>query len=172
MMTFQCCFSDVEGDGLLERDEKWMGVGEVSGPVHLSVCDCISVCAYSTLEAAIKVNINRCVCGPCVFLRLCMNVTRLCVALSLWWPLAFCCCEQSDPAVLIKTNGTDHSPLIVFHWQMTPLTPKDCCRGPACLEHTDFTNETACARTRVYLCCQSLCTGMCKVGNTATLGST
>lgn len=28
---------------------------------------------------------------------------------------ACCCCERSDPAVLIKTNGTDHSLLIVFH---------------------------------------------------------
>lgn len=28
---------------------------------------------------------------------------------------ACCRCEQSDPAVLIKTNGTDRSPLIVFH---------------------------------------------------------
>lgn len=28
---------------------------------------------------------------------------------------ACCCCEQSDLAVLIKTSGTDHSLLIVFH---------------------------------------------------------
>lgn len=57
--------------------------------------------------------------------------------------MTFACCryEQSDLAVLIKTNGMDHSLLIVFHWQMAHLSPEDCCRGLACLEHTDFTNE-------------------------------
>lgn len=60
-------------------------------------------------------NQDVCVCD-CVCFCICVNEFELVVCR--FQPLmtfACCCCEQSDPAVLIKTNGTDHSPLIVFH---------------------------------------------------------
>lgn len=126
-------------------------------------------------------------CSECVYFGVCVCCVQ---------PLMthFCCCwEKSDPTVLIKTNGTDHSPLIVSHWQMAPLTLEDCCRGPAWLQHTNLTNENyqyvyvcepqpqsmpayphkCVPLCTLYLLCQSplLCTRMCKVGNTATLGS-
>lgn len=78
--------------------------------VIASVCGHVRVCvsACSTLEVA-KIGENKCVSAP----------TYDCdLAVRRFQPLmtfACCCCEQSDPAVLIKTNGTDHSPLIVFH---------------------------------------------------------
>lgn len=137
------------------------------------------------------------------------GVVRFCVGIWIWLWVCFqplttflCyCCEESDPAVLIKTNGTHHSPLIVFHWQMAPLTPEDCCREPARLEHTQTTNENCpcmcecmcvcvCVREQwlecmsihtqkrvclfiLYSSCQAglLCTSMCKVRNTAALDS-
>lgn len=110
-----------------------------------------------------------CVCGESAALGSQPSTTFAC-----------CRCERNDPAVLIKTNGSDRSPLIVFHWQMAPLTPEDRCRGPARLQHNDSTNESrrspsACARVCVLgSACAAFvpCAGSCKVGYTATLGPT
>lgn len=129
---------------------------------HRALCVCVRVfnCVYRAhWKHQEVVKMNRGVRGGCVCLRFCARVTRRCRPL-----MAFACrrCEQNDPAVLIKTNGTDRSPLIVFHWQMAPLTPEDCCRGPACLEQTDSTNEdrrsasvctAACTCAFVYTVC-------------------
>lgn len=104
-----------------------------------------------------EMNQDVCVCD-CMCFCICVNEFELVVCR--FQPLmtfACCCCEQSDPAVLIKTNGTDHSPLIVFHWQMAPLTPEDCCRDPACLKHTHFTNEK-CLSASICVC---LCVCVC-----------
>lgn len=119
--------------------------------LHQCVDLCVLVCVYCALEAAKKGEIEQrfvwCVCVSvptydCDLGVLCSQ--RL---------MTFACCsyEQSDLAVLIKTNGTDHSLLIVFHWQMAHLSPEDCCRGLACLEHTDFTNESRWS-VSVHLC--------------------
>lgn len=63
-----------------------------------------------------EVKMNMCVCAGggvvCVPTYKCDLGVRCSQPLMTF---ACCCCEQSDPAVLIKTNGTDHSPLIVFH---------------------------------------------------------
>jgi len=50
----------------------------------LSASVCVNT-AHPKQQKAVKV--NRGVCAPCVFPRLSMNVTWLCVALSLWWLL-------------------------------------------------------------------------------------
>lgn len=139
----------MERDGLLSRVCLFVTVW-----LHqcVDVCVCLSVCMLHIGSSKTKkVKMNRGFCGPCV---------SFCAYLWLWlhrsqrlMTFACCCCEQSDLAVLIKTNGTDHSLLIVFHWQMAPLSPEDCCRDLACLEHTDFTNENC----RSVSVCASVC---------------
>lgn len=67
-------------------------------------------------QKGVKMNRGVCVCvgGVCVPAPTCECdlVVRCSQPLMTF---ACCRCEQSDPAVLIKTNGTDRSPLIVFH---------------------------------------------------------
>lgn len=112
---------------------------QVQHEVQVSESDCISFCGHVHVNVSKFPNgrsenkkNNQKLLRLCVFFCLYMNVTWVFVAFQ---PLMtrFCClrCKKSDPTVLIKTNGTDHSPLIVFHWQMAPLTLEDCCRGSA-----------------------------------------
>lgn len=125
--------------------------------VWAHVCVCFSVCIYHIGSIKKRWNwMEVYVDGVCVSLRLreCDSAVRCSQPLMTF---ACCRCEQNDPAVLIKTNGTDRSPLIVFHWQMAPLTPEDCCRGPACLEQTDFTNENRRSVSVCTIVCVRLC---------------
>lgn len=118
---------------------------------HMRVFKCVHI-AHWKRQKEVKMHGGVCVWPVCVSAPTseCDLVVRRSQPLMTF---ACCRCEQSDPAALIKTNGTDRSPLIVFHWQMAPLTPEDCCRGPACLEHTDFTNENR----RSVSVCASVC---------------
>lgn len=137
----------------------WREIDCLARSVHLSLCDYISVwtCVY---KCACTVHWKQQIEQRFVW-AVCVSVPMYDCDLGVHCSqqlMTFACCsyEQSDLAVLIKTNGTDHSLLIVFHWQMAHLSPEDCCRGLACLEHTDCTNENRWS-VSVHLCVCEQC---------------
>lgn len=92
----------------------------------MSICQCViaSVCGHTCVFECVhvarwkrqkEVKMKRVVCvGGVCFCRY-VGVWLVVRRSQPLMTFACCRCEWSDPAVLIKTNGTDRSPLIVFH---------------------------------------------------------